>query len=140
MHQHGIERVSGADLPPPCSLNKAQAQIQGFCMKNGACEQVLKDAQQLADNRAARRIGQRLGKAGRIVRPVGIMLNSINVAQAFREGGNRIDVTTGRATSGLAGGAAGSWGVCGMHHQRHHGRHCRSFAGKKLLDGTRSLF
>ena len=63
-------------------------------MKNGACEQVLKDAQQLADNRAARRIGQRLGKAGRIVRPVGIMLDSINVAQAFREGGNRIDVTT----------------------------------------------
>ena len=109
-------------------------------MKNVACEQVLKDAQQLADNRAARRIGQRLGKAGRIVRPVGIMLDSINVAQAFREGGNRIDVTTGRATSGLAGGAADSWSVCGMHHQRHHGRHCRSFAGKKLLDGTRSLF
>ena len=54
-------------------------------MKNGACEQVLKDAQQLADNRAARRIGQRLGKAGRIVRPLGIMLDSINVAQAFRE-------------------------------------------------------
>ena len=109
-------------------------------MKNGAYEQVLKGAQQLADNRAARRIGQRLGKAGRIVRPLGIMLDSINVAQAFREGGNRIDVTTGRATSGLAGGAAGSWGVCGMHHQRHHGWHCRSFAGKKLLDGTRSLF
>ena len=140
MHQHGIERVSGADLPPPCSLNKAQAQSQGFSMKNGACEQVLKDAQQLADNRAARRIGQRLGEAGRIVRPVGIMLDSINVVQAFREGGNCIDVTTGRATNGLAGGAAGSWGVCGMHHQRHHGRHCRSFAGKKLLDGTRSLF
>ena len=39
-------------MPPPCSLNKAQAQSQGFCMKNGACEQVLKDAQQLADNRA----------------------------------------------------------------------------------------
>ena len=109
-------------------------------MKNGAYEQVLKGAQQLADNRAARRIGQRLGKAGRIVRPLGIMLDSINVAQAFREGGNRIDVTTGRATSGLVGGAAGSWGACGMHHQRHHGWHCRSFAGKKLLDGTRSLF
>ena len=140
MHQHGIERVSGADLSPPCSLNKAQAQSQGFCMKNGAYEQVLKGALQLADNRAARRIGQRLGKAGRIVRPLGIMLDSINVAQAFREGGNRIDVTTGRAASGLAGGAAGSWGVCGMHHQRHHGWHCRSFAGKKLLDGTRSLF
>jgi len=42
MHQHGIERVSGADLSPPCSLNKAQAQSQGFCMKNGTCEQVLK--------------------------------------------------------------------------------------------------
>lgn len=53
-------------------------------MKNGACEQVLKDAQQLADNRILC-IGQRLGKAGRIVRPVGIMLDSINVAQAFRE-------------------------------------------------------
>ena len=54
-------------------------------MKNGACEQVLKDAQRLADNRAILCIGQRLGKAGRIVRPVGIMLDSINVAQAFRE-------------------------------------------------------
>ena len=85
MHQHGIERVPEVNLPPPGSLNKAQAQSQGFCMKNVACEQVLKDAQQLADNRAARRIGLRLGKAGRIVRPVGIMLDSINVAQAFRE-------------------------------------------------------
>ena len=54
-------------------------------MKNGAYEQVLKGAQQLADNRAILCIGQRLGKAGRIVRPVGIMLDSINVAQAFRE-------------------------------------------------------
>lgn len=140
MHQHGIERVSGADLSPPCSLNKAQAQMQGFCMKNGACEQVLKTLSSLQTTGPSFCIGQRLGKAGRIVRPLGIMLDSINVAQAFREGGNRIDVTTGRATSGLAGGAAGSWGVCGMHHQRHHGRHCRSFAGKKLLDGTRSLF
>ena len=85
MHQHGIERVPEVNLPPPGPLNKAQAQIQGFCMKNVACEQVLKDAQQLADNRAARRIGLRLGKAGRIVRPLGIMLDSINVAQAFRE-------------------------------------------------------
>ena len=54
-------------------------------MKNGACEQVLKGTQRLADDRAILCIGQRLGKAGRIVRPVGIMLDSINVAQAFRE-------------------------------------------------------
>ena len=54
-------------------------------MKNGAYEQVLKGAQQLADNRAILCIGQRIGKAGRIVRPLGIMLDSINVAQAFRE-------------------------------------------------------
>ena len=63
-----VVMLSLADLSPPCSLNKAQAQIQGFCMKNGAYEQVLKDAQQLADNRAILYIGQRLGKAGRIGR------------------------------------------------------------------------
>ena len=126
--------------------------------KNGTREQVLKDAQQLADNRATRRIGQLLGKAGRIVRPVGIVLDSINVAQAFREDGNRIGVNTGRAVSGLAGGAAGAWGgaaagaaigtalfpgvgtVVGGIIGGICGGIGGDFAGKGLFDGIRSLF
>lgn len=230
LHQHGIERVPGVNLPPPGSLNKAQAQSQGLSVaqanningslardaiadryrqdpsfndvsveqerlggtrrvdvvagqnakdprynrlieteskvgrtaatsgKNGTREQVLKDAQQLADNRATRRIGQLLGKAGRIVRPVGIVLDSINVAQAFREDGNRIGVNTGRAVSGLAGGAAGAWGgaaagaaigtalfpgvgtVVGGIIGGICGGIGGDFAGKGLFDGIRSLF
>ena len=54
--------------------------------------------------------GELLAKAGRVVRPIGIALDALNVAQAFRDDGNRIGENTGRAASGLVGGAAGAWG------------------------------
>lgn len=76
----------------------------------GTRAQVTKDVRQLADNRSIRAGGEALSKAGRIVRPLGIALDAINVAQAFRSDGNRLGENTGRATSGLVGGAAGAWG------------------------------
>lgn len=72
--------------------------------------QVAKDAQQLADNRALRRGGTLLSRSGRIIRPLGVAIDAVNVTQAYRADGNRVGEHTGRAASGLAGGAAGAWG------------------------------
>ncbi len=77
---------------------------------SGTRAQAAKDAAQLLDNRSVRAGGELLAKAGRVVRPIGIALDALNVAQAFRDDGNRIGENTGRAASGLVGGAAGAWG------------------------------
>ena len=73
-------------------------------------DEVSKDARQLADNRAVRRGSQILSKGGRVLRPVGMVMDTVNVGKAFRADGNRVGVNTGRAVSGLAGGAGGAWG------------------------------
>lgn len=72
--------------------------------------EVAKDAQQLASNRAVRQGGTLLSRGGRIIRPLGVAIDAVNVAQAYRADGNRVGAQTGRAASGLAGGAAGAWG------------------------------
>lgn len=71
--------------------------------------QVALDAQALADNRAVRQGGELLGKAGRLIRPIGVVLDAVNVVGAFRADGNRVGENTGRAASGLVGGAGGAW-------------------------------
>lgn len=86
--------------------------------------EVAKDAQRLADSRAARasglsmeadgatiaRGGRALDAVGRVARPVGMVMDAVEVGSAFRADGNRVGENTGRAASGLAGGAAGGWG------------------------------
>ncbi len=75
----------------------------------GHARQVALDAQALADNRAVRQGGALLGKTGRVVRPLGVALDAINVVGAYRADGNRVGEKTGRAASGLVGGAGGAW-------------------------------
>ena len=54
--------------------------------------------------------GELLSKVGKVARPVGLVMDAVEVGSAFRADGNRIGENTGRAASGLAGGAAGGWG------------------------------
>jgi len=68
------------------------------------------DADALSSNRALRTSGQWLEGAGKVARPLGIVLDVIEVGQAFRADGNQIGAHTGRAASGVAGGALGAWG------------------------------
>lgn len=75
-----------------------------------------RDIRRLDANRALREGGEELlGTArhlrtfGRVARPVGLVMDAIDVRSAWQADGNRIGENTGRAVSGLAGGAAGGW-------------------------------
>ncbi|HSI59249.1 MAG TPA: hypothetical protein VLA16_16930 [Ideonella sp.] len=72
--------------------------------------QIANDAADLASNRGIRQAGQVLEGAGKVLRPVGLVLDAIEVGQAFRADGNRVGEGTARAASGVAGGALGGWG------------------------------
>jgi hypothetical protein len=72
--------------------------------------EVLRDGDALRANRMLRNSGQVLEGVGKVARPVGIVLDVIEVGQAFRADGNQIGANTGRAASGVAGGALGAWG------------------------------
>lgn len=67
------------------------------------------DVGMLKNNKAMRSAGFALEKAGKIARPVGLVLDAVEVGGAiYKDGG--IGVETGRAVTGIAGGAAGGWG------------------------------
>ncbi|WP_164963059.1 hypothetical protein [Rubrivivax sp. JA1026] len=68
------------------------------------------DGQALRANAALRQSGRVLEGVGRVARPVGLVVDAIQVGQAFRADGNQVGTNTGRAASGLAGGALGGWG------------------------------
>ena len=68
------------------------------------------DAQALQGNQALRRSGQLLEGVGRVARPVGLVMDAIEVGQAFRADGNQVGAATARAASGVTGGALGGWG------------------------------
>ncbi len=72
--------------------------------------EALRDGDALRANRMLRNSGQVLEGVGKVARPVGIVLDVIEVGQAFRADGNRVGANTGRAASGVAGGALGAWG------------------------------
>lgn len=72
--------------------------------------QVALDGDALRSNQALRRSGQVLEGVGKVARPVGLVLDVIEVGQAFRADGNQVGANTGRAASGVAGGALGGWG------------------------------
>ncbi len=89
-----------------------------------AAREATNDIQRLADNRTARaggealeasgaalsRTGRVLSVAGKIAKPVGVVMDALEIRQAFIADGNRIGANTGRATSSVVGGAAGAWG------------------------------
>jgi hypothetical protein len=72
--------------------------------------EVAKDAQRLADNVSIRRAGQVLEGVGKVAKPVGIVMDAIEIGSAFQADGNRIGDNTLRASSGVAGSAAGAIG------------------------------
>lgn len=89
-----IEIESKATRVTPSSINESQ---------------VAHDAARLSQNASLRSAGQVLEGVGRVARPVGVVLDAVDVASAYRADGNQIGENTGRALSGLAGGAAGGW-------------------------------
>lgn len=68
------------------------------------------DGRALRENRMLRGAGQLLEGVGKVARPVGLVMDAVEVGSAFRKDGDRVGLHTGRAASGLAGGAAGGWG------------------------------
>jgi hypothetical protein len=72
--------------------------------------EIARDAERLADNVSIRRAGSVLEGVGKVAKPVGLVLDVIEVGSAFRADGNRIGENTGRAVSGVAGSAAGAIG------------------------------
>ncbi|WP_271007463.1 hypothetical protein [Paucibacter sp. B51] len=68
------------------------------------------DGQALRENRLLRGAGHVLEGVGKVARPLGLVMDAVEVGSAFRKDGDRVGVHTGRAASGLAGGAAGGWG------------------------------
>lgn len=86
--------------------------------------EVAKDGQRLAENRAARvqgfdmetrgatlaAGGRVLENVGKVARPVGIVMDAVELGSAFKADGNTVGENTGRAASGIAGGALGGWG------------------------------
>jgi hypothetical protein len=72
--------------------------------------QVALDADALRANQALRTSGQVLEGVGKVARPIGLVVDVIQVGQAFRADGNQVGANTGRAVSGVAGGALGGWG------------------------------
>lgn len=72
--------------------------------------QVALDADALRANQALRTSGQVLEGVGKVARPIGLVMDVVQVGQAFRADGNQVGANTGRAVSGVAGGALGGWG------------------------------
>lgn len=72
--------------------------------------QVAKDVERLAANVGVRRIGTVLEGVGKVARPVGVVVDAVQVGRAYRADGNRVGDRTQRAIGGVAGGAAGALG------------------------------
>jgi hypothetical protein len=68
------------------------------------------DARSMKVNGRLRTGGAVLEGVGKVARPVGLVLDAVEVGSAFHADGNQIGENTGRAVSRLAGGAAGGWG------------------------------
>jgi hypothetical protein len=72
--------------------------------------QAAQDIEALQANRLLRNGGRVLEGVGKVARPVGLVMDAIQVGEAFHEDGNTIGKHTGRAASGVAGGALGGYG------------------------------
>jgi len=72
--------------------------------------QVAKDVERLTDNVKVRGFGSALEGVGKVARPIGVVVDAVQVGRAFQQDGNRVGDHTQRAVGSLAGGAAGAWG------------------------------
>ncbi|MBK1614343.1 hypothetical protein CKO44_12775 [Rubrivivax gelatinosus] len=111
----GARRVDVAVDIPAADPRQAQrleieSKVGRVALDGDIRAQVALDADALRANQALRRSGQLLEGVGRVARPVGLVVDVIQVGQAFRADGNQVGTNTGRAVSGVAGGALGGWG------------------------------
>lgn len=95
-----------------------RVEIESKAYRAGVTErnvsEAVRDGQRLAENVNLRSAGRVLEGVGRVARPVGMVLDAVQVGSAFRADGNRVGENTGRAVSSLAGSAAGGWGGATM--------------------------
>lgn len=103
-----------ADKPNPADPRNAQrldveskAGAQGPSKTNVA--QAVKDGERIADNKLLRGAGQALEDVGKVARPIGVVVDAVQLGEAFHQDGNRIGENTVQAGANLAGGAAGAW-------------------------------
>lgn len=72
--------------------------------------QAAKDGERLAENTRLRGTGQTLRAVGKVAKPVGVVLDAIDLKGAYETDGNRIGNETKRTATGIAGAAGGAWG------------------------------
>jgi trimeric autotransporter adhesin len=78
--------------------------------RSGTISELTRDAALISENRSVRHLGSAVKVTGKIVRPIGIAIDAVQLGQAYRADGNRIGDRTQRAAGAIAGGAAGAWG------------------------------
>ncbi len=71
--------------------------------------QVAKDAWRLEQNGTLRGVGTTLETAGKILKPVGVAVDALQIAAAVHEDGNKFGPHAQRTTAEVTGGAAGGW-------------------------------
>lgn len=80
--------------------------------------QIALDSRDLAQNRVARSAGNVLEGMGKVARPVGVIIDGVQLHDAYQADGNRVGDNTKRTASGIAGGAAlgagGAWGFAAI--------------------------
>lgn len=76
----------------------------------GNLTQVAKDGERILENVDIRRIGSLAEGVGKVARPVGVVVDAIQIGSAFKADGGTFGDNTQRATGSLVGGAAGAWG------------------------------
>lgn len=76
----------------------------------GNLAQVAKDGERIAENVNIRNIGAVAEGVGKVARPVGVVVDAVQIGQAVHKDGGTFGENTQRATGSLVGGAAGAWG------------------------------
>ncbi len=104
------------DMPHPTDprLDKAlriESKVGYTTQGRRVAAEMASDIRQLADNRAVRRVGFALEGVGKVMRPVGLVMDAMQLGAAFKADGNRVGQHTGKAAAELTVGAAG--GVAG---------------------------
>lgn len=68
------------------------------------------DAARLVDNQTIRGAGRLLEGVGRVAKPVGLVMDAIDLRSAYQADGGRVGMNTATSAGGIAGGAAGAYG------------------------------
>lgn len=68
------------------------------------------DAARLVDNQTIRTAGRMLEGVGRVAKPVGLVMDAIDLRSAYQADGGRVGLNTATSAGGIAGGAAGAYG------------------------------